>query len=117
MTTKLNKIAYGKMALQAEEARDLGLTKLAGNVFMAIGSVAREEKMAYNEEHLMNDVEAGLWKIAADIIAYHDLDGVDIQKVEAIVDELGERVVASIEKTLGVEGDIGGLEEKVFGQK
>ena len=62
MSTKLAKAAYDRIVLQAEEARDLGLTKLANSVFEVVGPVAREEKLTYNEEDLVSDAEAVLWK-------------------------------------------------------
>ena len=117
MTTKLNKTIYGKMVLQAEEARELGLTKLANDVFDAVGVMPREETIVYNEIDLRSDIDVALWKIATDVIAYHDLGSVDIQAIEEVVGELSEKVIAEIEDKLGVGGKIGALEEKVFGEK
>ena len=87
------------------EARDLGLTKLANSVFEVVGPVAREEKLTYNEEDLVSDAEAVLWKIATDvlkkytlaeIIAHYlwEITFVDFiqSKIKKQVDELHRRI-------------------------
>lgn len=117
MATKINKTAYAKMALQAEEARDIGLKSLANNVFEALGSLPREEAMLYSWDDLGSDVQRALWKAASDVIAYHDLDSVDIQKIDDVVKHLSDRVIATIEQELNVLNSVGGLEPKVPGQK
>ncbi len=117
MTTKLNKTAYSKMVLQAEEARELGLKSLADNVFGAVGAVARDEKITYSDEQLANDVNGALWKVAVDIIAYHDLDSIDIQKVDGVIQAIAGNVIEAIEGELGVSDSVGKLEPKLPGQK
>lgn len=117
MTTKLSKSVYNKIVLQAEEARELGFTKLANNVLSVVGAAPRDEEIIYNEYDLIADADAVLWKIAMNVIAYHDLKSVDIQKIEEVIDELGVLAVSKIENILGVAGDVGKLEEKLIGQK
>jgi hypothetical protein len=117
MATKLGKIAYNKILLQAEEARDLGFDKLSNDVFASIGSIARDEQIVYNEKDLRDDVSKSIWKIAMDVIAYHDLKSIDIQQMDEVINELSDHIVANIENGLGVLGKIGALEEKLPGEK
>jgi hypothetical protein len=116
MSTKLNETAYVKIVCQAEEARDVGLKSLANDVFSVIGPTARTEHIAYSSEDLDGDVGNALWKVATDVVAYHDLDSVDIQKINATVRALVGVVRAAIEEELGV-GSVGPLEPKLPGQK
>jgi hypothetical protein len=117
MTTKLGKAAYNKILLQAEEARDLGFDKLSSDVFSSIGSVARDEQIVYNEVDLQNDVSKSIWKIAMDIVAYHDLKSIDIQNIDEVIGELSVHIVSNIENKLGVYGKVGPMEEKLPGEK
>jgi len=116
MTTKLNKAAYDRMVAQAEEAKRLGLEKLANGVFEAVGSFPREEVIEYNSDELANDTYKALWKAACDIIAYHDLKTVDIQRVDELVEHLNAVVITAMETHLGVMGQVGKLEGKLPGE-
>jgi hypothetical protein len=115
--TKLTKHAYNRLMLQAEEAKELGMTNLAGAVFDAIGSVPCDEAVTYNENDLRVDAYKSLWKIAADVVAYHNASGADIIAIDGVVSNMANRIVTAIENELGVEGQIGVLEEKLPGQK
>jgi len=115
--TKLNKTAYLKVALQAEEARDIGLKALADSVFGVIGPMPREEALVYGKEALAGDVRQALWKIATDVVAYHDIDSVDIQKIDGAIQALAETVIGTIEHEIGKSDEVGPLEPKLPGQK
>jgi hypothetical protein len=117
MNTKLSKTAYDRMNFQAEEARDLGLKKLAGGVFSALGSIPREEALTYNAETLAEDTYKTLWKIASDVVAYHNISNADISHIDGVIETLTPQIIEAIETGLGVRGKVGAIEEKVPGQK
>src|SRR5580658_2582879 len=110
--TKLTKHAYNRLMLQAEEAKELGMKNLAGAVFDAIGAIPCEDTIVYGEEDLQADAYRALWKVAADIVAYHNAKSADIIVIDRIVNNMAHTVVTAIETELGVDGNIGALEDK-----
>jgi hypothetical protein len=117
MSTKLSKVAYNRMSFQAEEARDLGLKQVANGVFGAIGPTPRDAALVYSGDDLNADTHRALWKIASDVIAYHDITDADILEIDGVLKRLSGVVVAAIEEELGVKYKIGALEDKLPGQK
>lgn len=113
---KLNEVIYNKIVIQANEAKELGFEKLAEEVLSVVGPVPREEEISYSLKELEANVKNNLWKIALEYINYHDLNSVDIQKVDAVLNALVPKVAHAIEQ--GIEADgFGPLEPKLFGQK
>lgn len=106
------------MLLQASEAKELGFEKLAEHVLSVMGPVAREEKerVVYSSNELNDDVRKKLWKIAVDLITYHDVDGVDIQRVDDAILHLASIVTREIEKAIDSEAKVGGLEPLLPGE-
>ena len=114
---KLNKVIYNKLLLQAEEAKEFELKKIANGVINAIGSFPRDEIESFSEKELKQDIYDGLWKLAMNVISYHDLESADIMKINASIEDISGRFINELETTLGVVGKIGPQEPKVFGQK
>lgn len=110
---KLNKVIYNKLILQAEEAKEIGLNKLASAILNSVGPSYREEDISMK---LSENVYNNLWKIALDVINYHDLESVDIQKVDEVITSLAENVIDQLEITLDKKDIIGKLEPKLPGQ-
>ena len=114
---KLNIVIYNKLLLQAQEAKEQGMIKLASGVFGAIGSVPEDEICTYNFGELKEDIYCGLWKLAGNVIKYHDLDSANAEKVGEVLESLAEKLIDEVEQALGVENEaIGTLEEKLIGQ-
>jgi hypothetical protein len=115
---KLNNETYSRLVAQAEEAKELHLTKLAEDVLSTVGSVPRDdgEDFTYSYEELKNNINRTLWKSAMEIIAYHDSKKADIQKIGAMVEELTEQVLSNIELAIGMSNKIGPNEPLLFGQ-
>lgn len=115
---KLNKTVYNKLLLQAQEAKELGLKKLSNIIFNNIGSVPKEDTEidSFSSLQLKEKVHSSLWKIALDVIKYHDLESVDIQKIDEILVNLAEQVLSEVEVSLGADDKIGPLEPKLFGE-
>jgi hypothetical protein len=112
----LHQIIYNKLLLQAEEAKELGLTKLASNINSAIGSMAEEDKNLYSFNELEGNLEKYLWKMSMETIKYYDLESVDVEKLQLVVEAMSEKFIEEINNTLNVNGP-GPLEPKVPGQK
>lgn len=115
---KLNNETYSRLVAQAEEAKELQLTKLAEDVLSAVGSVPRdeEENFTYSYEDLRDNIQRTLWKSAMEIVAYHDAKKADIQKMETTIKGLAEQVLSNVELAIGMSGKIGSNEPKLPGQ-
>lgn len=115
---KLNSTIYNKLLLQAEEAKDLNMVKLATGILNSIGSMPEEDKMSYNYNELEDDVYQGLWKLASCVIKYHDLESVDAEKVHEVLEIFASKLIENIEQSLSIDNtQIGPLETKVAGQR
>jgi len=117
MKNNLNATIYHKLLLQAEEAKELNMTKLASGILGSLGPMPEEELVSYNFNELQEDIYQGLWKLAANVIKYHDLQSVDAGKVHETLESLAIKLITEVEKSLNVDNSrVGPLEDKVFGQ-
>lgn len=114
--TKLNSTIYNKLLLQAQEAKDQGMVKLASSVLNCIGALPEEDKVQYSLYNLESDVHKEMWKVAASVLKYHDLTSVDIERLDSVIESFASKFVVELEENLGVESLIGKLEEKLPGQ-
>jgi len=114
---KLNSIVYHKLLLQAEEAKEREMTKLASGVFNSLGPVPEDEQTNYNFNELQNDVYDGLWKMAACVIKYHDLQSADVEKMHEVLESMATKLINEVERSLSVNSTrVGPLETKVPGE-
>lgn len=115
---KLSNVTYKRLLAQAEEAKELKLEKLAENVLGSIGPVPRDEgeDFTYSYEDLRNVVKKSLWKVAIEIVAYHDVAKSDIQKIDLAIENLTDEVLATVEGSLNSLDKIGPSEPGVLGQ-
>ena len=114
---KLGQQIYKRLLAQAEEARELKQTKLADMVLSALGPVFEENiEATYTQKELDQILYQNIWKMAIEVISYHDITKVDIQKVDQAVKLLKSRVIEELEETLKVSGKVGGNEPPVPGQ-
>lgn len=106
------------MALQAMEAEDNGMVKLAETVKHVLrDSVFGDHIEVYSYSELKDDVKKSLWKTAMHVMQYHDIDSLDIQKFDEKMETLAEKYVKDIETAIGKkESDIGPHEPSVPGQ-
>ena len=117
-TNKLNSTIYDKLILQANEAKEQGLTKIAAGILGAVGSVPEDEQVSYAYDELKEDLYEGMWKSAANVLKYYDLNSVDAGKLSDTLESLAERFLDEVEKTLDIgDNQVGPLEEKVPGQE
>lgn len=114
---KLNSVVYNKLLLQAEEARDREMIKLASGLMNALGPIPEDEMVSYNFDELQDDIYRGLWKLASCVIKYHDLESVDAEKVHEVLESLASKVIKEVEQSLNVDHtQVGPLETKVPGE-
>jgi hypothetical protein len=113
---KLNAVTYNRLICQAEEAKELGLDDLAEGVLSCVGDAPKEEKSAYSSVQLKKDIYLGLWKLAADVMSYHDINQVDAERVHKVLETLSDQVIKEVEASLMVSGKVGALEPKLPGE-
>jgi len=117
MMTKVNNIIYKKLLLQAEEAKEQGLNKLASSICGAIGPVPEDERLEYSHAKMNDDIHYGLWKLATHILKYHDLESVDAEKIDQVIEALASKFVKELEESLGIDPvKAGPLEPKLLGE-
>lgn len=105
---KLNKTVYHKLLLQAREAQEQGLNKLATGVLEAIGPHPEEDVKEYSYATLQQDLYNDFWKSAAKVVAYYDLDSVKAEKLNEIITACAEHFTSELEHTLEVEDVVKG---------
>ena len=113
---KVNEVIYNKLLAQAEEAKETGLTKLANNIFEAIGAYPEDESAEYSHEELEADISKDLWKAATNFISYYGINSVDVEKLNVVLESFAEKLVEDLKETLDVKNDFGPNEPKVFGE-
>lgn len=113
---KLNNVVYQKLLLQAQEAKAREMKKLAGAVLNGLGPTSAEERSDYSSVELKEDVYNGLWKLAFNVVGYHDLESADIEKLDKAIAFATDNFVKEIEQALDIEGKIGPNEPKLPGQ-
>lgn len=114
---KLNSIIYKKLQLQAEEAEEQGMIKLASAVFDAIGDEYYGATLPYSPDQLQNDIHQDLWKIATKLITYHNLNSANIEKIDDVLLSWSEKITNDLEKTFNVNNNIKGpLEPLLAGE-
>jgi hypothetical protein len=114
---KLNSVVYNKLLLQAHEAKEQGLKKLAQGILGALTPAPEDEKVSYGSGDLNNDIYHGLWALSTNVIKYYDLQSVDAEKVNEIIEIFAEKFISDLETSLGVDsGTVGPLEPKLPGE-
>lgn len=107
---KINKVAYNKLCLQAEEAKALKINKLADNIYSAIGPIPDEEKYTYSYKELNVDVHKEMWKIATNVLHYYDLESIDAKKLDETLQNITNNFIKEIKASLLIEEDEGARE-------
>ncbi len=113
---KLNETIYRKLYAQAEEAKAKGMTKLASDIFEAIGPYSNEEKSEYSYAQLQEDIHRDLWKVATRLLHYYDLKSVDAEKLDEEIIRWASNLTDDLEHTLKIDSVVGPLEPKLPGE-
>jgi hypothetical protein len=114
---KINPVIYKKLVLQAEEAKDQQLIKLADGILGAVGAMPNEEQMEYSYSQLQNDIYRDMWKIATRLMYYHDLQSVNAEKLGKALEAYAAEILDQLELDLNVDNVIkGSVEPKLPGE-
>lgn len=114
---KLNSVIYNKLLLQAEEAKDQDLKKLAHGILGALTPSPEDEDATYSFGELQDDIYRNLWALSTNVLKYHDLKSVDAEKVNEAIEVFAEKFISELESTLGInKGTVGPLEPKLPGE-
>ena len=114
---KLGSVIYNKLLLQAEEAKEQLLDRIASGLYAALDQKPVETLESYSYDELNDDIHKEMWKLATHIIRYYDIQSVDAEKLNEAIEISASRFIDDLEKTLDVECFIGANEDKVPGQK
>lgn len=112
---KINTVLYNKLLLQAEEAKEQGLVKLAKAITDSIDYT--ENKKEYSYKQLKEDVHNDIWKLATNILSYYDIESIDSVKLDNILTSYAQRIINEVEDSLGLENVIGPNEPKLPGER
>lgn len=97
----LNEVLKNKLFLQAEEAKEQGMTKLGQAIMDAVDEAPAEEKYSYSQ---MNDeIHSDLWKIATRLLKYYNLQSVNAEQLDKVVVAWSDKLVEDLELSLGVD--------------
>jgi|688.fasta_scaffold1051752_2 hypothetical protein len=113
---QLNKIAHNRLLLQAEEARELGMVKLA-DAIMYVLEKSEPEQAEYSHDDMSRDIYQGLWELASKVAKYYDVEDVKVEKLSKVIDSLAASFIDDLEEALGVEDQVKGPKEpKLLGE-
>lgn len=103
---------HDKLLFQAEEAKDLGLLKLASVINNSIPENFPEQ---YSYSELKEDIHEELWKIATKLITYYNLNNVDALNLDKTLVLHANNILNDLESVLEVD-IISPYEPKVPGE-
>ena len=114
---KLNSVVYQKLLLQAEEAKDREMVKLANGILNSLTPFPEDEVVSYDYDQLQDDVYQDLWKAATCILKYYDIKSADAEKLHEALEVVASKLIEEVEHSLSVKHtQVGPLEPKVPGQ-
>lgn len=99
----LKSSVYHRLLLQAQEARDQGMHKLAAGILNSIGPTSDDETSTYSYSQMQDDVYEGLWKLANHVIKHYDVDMVDAERLDQVLETLAYKLVNEVEEVLPLE--------------
>jgi len=117
---KLNKIAHSRLLLQAQEAKEMGLDRLARGMFFALKLAEEDADMPvskYSYEQMQEEIYQELWELVSKVAQYYDVDNITAEKIDDVLQEMRDNFLEKVEEVLGVEeGSVGALEPEVPGE-
>lgn len=108
---KIGTVLYNKLLLQAQEAKDQGLTVLSERILEAIGPQPDDSPAPYSHVELKEDIHRDLWKIASKLFVFYNLASVDALAVDRDIINWTSKTLDELEKTLGVDKVVKGSNE------
>lgn len=114
---KLNQVMYHKLLLQAEEAKELGMHKLASSILEAIGPYPEDNPETYSYAQLQDDMHRGLWKLATQLMVYYDVKSADAEILNKTIVAWADKITNELEQTLNISDVKGPLEPSLPGEE
>lgn len=100
----MNKVAYNKLLLEADEAEYHGFDKLAYNIKKCLSeSNINENSKVNSQDKLLEKVQEHLWKSAMTIIDFYDAESVDSLKINNSIKYLSEKIVDELKSVANLE--------------
>jgi cob(I)alamin adenosyltransferase len=114
---KIDPDLYNRLSLQAEEARDQGMIKLAEAIEESL-TIDAVNSIHYSYSDLKNEIHKDLWKIATKLMVYYDAKDIDALAVDKTIVNWLSKTIDEVEKELGVSNKVvGPFEPKLPGEK
>ncbi len=111
-----------RLAAQAAEADQQGLTKVASSLTDQVEELAAqvrddESQYHYASEAFQKEINNHLWSVIIRIADFHDINYLDASKVQEVVDKVSDSLVRSICVDAGVHPGVGAYESSLPGEK
>jgi len=113
---KLNETIYNKLLLQAEEANDQGLKKLANALYESLADDATKDDEDSSLKELKTEVYNDLWKIATKIAGYYGSESLDAKKLDPEINYASDKLFSLFKDSLNIESTFGLNEPEVMGE-
>lgn len=115
---KLNKIAEERLKAQVEEAKELGLTKIAsiGEGILYNNSFVYDNN-EFSSEELKENIYHGVCRFASNIISFYNIENPDLVKISQVAEYLSNTIENEIKKNLDIEETVGTFETKLPGEE
>jgi hypothetical protein len=110
----MNSTVYNKLLLQAEEAKDQGMKKLATGILSSLTATPEDESVKYSSSELDEDIYNGMWALAANVIKYYDVNSVNSEKVNEVIETLSSKFIKEIQASLGTDEIVVGPLEPIL---
>jgi len=117
MRTISNKVA-SQLALQKDEANELGLTKVASFIDKELTAPTRDSDQlySYSQEELYSDIESKLAEATVRICDYFNV-APDSRQVHDLVEDMKSQLFFEVKAMTGVEDGIGPYEPLIVGER
>lgn len=109
----MNEIAKLRLEAQAYALSMLGRN---GNCIAVLSALKSDEEIKTRDK-LHEQVKKSLFKIALDVISFHNMDNPDLEKVEEFVEELVDDVIINAESIIDKLNKPSEKDEKAPGEQ
>lgn len=108
---------YARLSAQAVEAKELSLNKVASNLERVLKDATPRASIAnfYSKTELEADIEALLWKAAANVSDYLDV-APDAESIQALIDVYAKQLFNDLRVLSGSKDGIGAFEPLIPGE-
>lgn len=113
---KFNCTVFERLSLQAEEAREQGMLKLAEGIESALLTGSEESASEYSSDEMEVDVYKDLFAAAANVIKHYNSAHVDVDKLDLFLEEVTHKFAEDVKEVLDISSVVGPREPKLPGE-